>query len=74
MKALHFGLILLVLVSAALAGQWQIEAVDSSGTADVGAVSSLALDSSDYSHISFYDFTNVDLNYARWGEIKAVYR
>ncbi len=64
MKALHFGLILLVLVSAAPAGEWHIEAVDSEG--DVGWITSLALDSSGYPCISYFDDTNYDLKYARW--------
>ncbi|HUT97736.1 MAG TPA: T9SS type A sorting domain-containing protein [bacterium] len=64
MKALHFCLILLVLVSTSLAGEWRIETVDS--TDNVGKFTSLALDSSGYPHISYYDYTNIDLKYARW--------
>ena len=43
---------------------WHIETVDSPGT--VGRFSSLALDSSGRPHISYYDGTGQNLNYARW--------
>jgi hypothetical protein len=33
---------------------------------DVGWFTSLALDDNDYPHISYFDFTNYDLKYARW--------
>jgi hypothetical protein len=43
---------------------WYIETLDSDG--DVGFFTSIALDSGESPHISFYDYTNGDLNYARW--------
>jgi len=43
---------------------WGFETVDSEG--DVGGHCSLALDSNDYPHISYYDSTNNDLKYAKW--------
>ena len=45
---------------------WEIETVD--GPGDVGRYSSLALDSSGYPHISYFDNTNYDLKYARQTE------
>ncbi|MCP4673998.1 MAG: Ig-like domain-containing protein [Deltaproteobacteria bacterium] len=41
---------------------WRIEDVDYAG--DVGKFSSLAIDSSDYIHIGYLDFTNKDIKYA----------
>ena len=45
-------------------GGWIIQPVDSEGT--VGQSTSIALDSSDYPHISYNDGTHGDLKYARW--------
>jgi hypothetical protein len=46
------------------AESWEIETVDS--LEDVGESTSLALDSNDLPHISYYDVTNTALKYARW--------
>jgi hypothetical protein len=43
--------------------QWWSDVVDSED--NVGLLSSLALDSNDYGHISYYDQTNENLKYAR---------
>jgi hypothetical protein len=44
--------------------EWDIDTVDSGG--NVGWYTSLALDSSDNPHISYFDETNQDLKYAWW--------
>ena len=49
------------------AANWQIETVDSSG--DVGSSNSLALDSNNNPHISYYDYTNRDLKYTHYDGI-----
>jgi hypothetical protein len=53
-------------VAATAAGNssWDIETVDSGG--NVGQFASLALDSNNYPHISYYDATNGTLKYAWW--------
>jgi hypothetical protein len=43
---------------------WNPEIVDSTG--DTGTYSSIALDSSQLPHITYYDETNFDLKYASW--------
>ena len=43
---------------------WGIEAVDSPG--NVGAHTSIALDSSNYPQISYRDDANTNLKYAKW--------
>jgi len=43
---------------------WVIQTVDSAG--NVGWYTSLAVDNAGYPHISYYDFTNDNLKYARW--------
>jgi len=47
---------------------WNIQTVDDGGLLgdDVGWFSSVALDSADNPHISYYDETNKDLKYAYW--------
>jgi len=56
----------LVIISfgVALGDSWHIETVDTAE--DVGYFSSIALDSSDYPHISYCDWFNGDLKYACW--------
>jgi hypothetical protein len=63
MKRLIILVSTLALVAAA-SDEWHIETVDSSD--NVGSWTSIALDSSDYPHISYYYDTNGDLKYARW--------
>ena len=41
---------------------WQIEVVDANG--NVGGTNSIAVDSNDNVHISYYDYSNSDLKYA----------
>jgi hypothetical protein len=43
-------------------GNWVITTIDSAG--DVGGYTSIAIDSGDNVHISYYDYTNQDLKYA----------
>jgi hypothetical protein len=50
------------LFTSIAAHAWVAETVDSDG--DVGSYTSIAMDSLDYVHISYYDATNDDLKYA----------
>lgn len=61
MLFLIFGFLAL---EPSLAQEWHISTVDSDGR--VGMYSSIALDSRDYPHISYYDLENRDLKYAYW--------
>jgi hypothetical protein len=54
---------ILALADDAWAGEWHVETVDSEHD---GLYNSLALDSSGYPHISYYDFSNSAFKYARW--------
>jgi len=58
-----FGMMGLICTSA-LADSWDIDMVDSMGF--VGESTSLALDSNNDPHISYYDRTTTALKYARW--------
>jgi hypothetical protein len=60
-RLLFLSSIILGLCLESFAG-WQIETVDSEG--DLGRSSSIALDSSDHPHISYYDNTSRILKYA----------
>ncbi|HUT99698.1 MAG TPA: T9SS type A sorting domain-containing protein [bacterium] len=64
MKAFHPTVILLVLASVSSAGEWRIEAVDSSRCTFM--YTSLIMDSFDYPHISYFNDTEKNLKYARW--------
>ena len=61
--SLFFCIVVIIPVSA-ITNSWQIMTVDSGGI--IGQYTSLALDSSDYPAISYYDFSNKDLKYAKW--------
>ncbi|MFA5553770.1 MAG: hypothetical protein WCZ89_09830 [Phycisphaerae bacterium] len=47
---------------------WQMQIIDSVGIvlSSIRGSVSIAIDSNDYAHISYYDFVNFDLKYARW--------
>lgn len=51
-------------VSVSVIGLWQTTTLDSNG--DVGAYPSLAFDSLNKPHISYYDVGNADLKYTQW--------
>ena len=57
-----FGVVPSTFVRVAMAATWHTETVDSGG--DVGQYTSIAVDSSAYAHISYYDVTNTDLKHA----------
>ena len=50
--------------NAEAVSEWTIEIVDSVG--DVGKYNSIAIDSNNHPHISYFDDTNDDLKYAYW--------
>src|SRR5574341_1308716 len=62
--ALGIMVLLLLAGSAAADGEWKNQTVDSAGY--VGYYTSLALDSAGNPHISYYDYTNGNLKYAKW--------
>lgn len=45
-------------------GVWQTQIIDSTG--DTGWYTAITVDSNNYPHISYQDYTNRDLKYARW--------
>ena len=63
MKRLLCVVFALALSGAATAGEWHIDTVDAG---KVGTSTSLALDSSNFPHITYYDWFNGDLKYAYW--------
>ncbi|MCX7021898.1 MAG: carboxypeptidase regulatory-like domain-containing protein, partial [bacterium] len=70
MKRAVCAVLMLIFVGAASAGEWHTETVDSVGM--VGQYTSLALDDSDYPHISYFAYYSEygydwgDLKYALW--------
>ncbi|MBD3399641.1 MAG: T9SS type A sorting domain-containing protein [Candidatus Coatesbacteria bacterium] len=63
MKALNL-VIMLVMAVVALGDTWMIETVDADG--NTGRFTSLAIDDSGNSHISYYKHSSSDLMYAAW--------
>jgi len=53
-----------IMVGVSFGDGWQYTTVDANGS--VGHYTSLALDSQDYAHISYYDADNQSLKYAKW--------
>jgi len=60
-------LILPTLIGCVEAYEWGLETVDSAGL--VGFYSSIVLDSNDYPCISYFDYSNLNLKYAKWNGI-----
>ena len=58
----HFNNVDALKYATNLSGSWEITTIDSNGY--VGGYTSIAIDSSGKVHISYYDYTNLDLKYA----------
>ena len=61
-----FVLLCLILILPASSSllDWEIQIIDSAG--EVGWYTSIALDSSGFPHISYFDYTNKNLKYTKW--------